>query len=475
MSAREGTPRVVIVGAGFGGLTAAQALRRDDVHVTVVDRTNHHLFQPLLYQVATAGLSATDIATPIRSVLAAQKNTSVLLADVTGVDLVARKVELEGGSLPYDFLILAAGAHTNYFGHPEWETYAPGLKSLDDALEIRHRVLLAFEQAEREPDPEAHKALLTFVVIGAGPTGVELAGALAELSRRVLARDFRSIDPRSTRVLLVEAGPKVLPTFADSLPEKAAAQLRELGVEVRTDARVSRIDERGISLGEEFIATSTMVWTAGVRTSPLAARLGVALHASGRVLVAEDLSIPGHPEAFVIGDMAYLVQEGVPLPGLSPVAMQQARAVARSIARTRSGRPREAFRYFDKGTMATIGRSRAGAQTKRLRMSGLVAWLAWLFVHIWYLIGFHNRFVVMFNWIWSYWTYKRGARVITGLKWRADTTPRAALAAPRDAGATDAQPRASAHHEHHDSRPHGTPPRDAADSVAPIGSATSRA
>jgi NADH dehydrogenase len=408
-------PHVVIVGAGFGGLTAAKALADAPVRVTVVDRTNHHLFQPLLYQVATAGLSPADIASPIRHVLRHQPNTSVLLDEVVDIDLANRTVLLrEESTLPYDYLILAAGAGNHYFGHDEWERYAPGLKSLDDAVEIRRRVLVAFEAAEREPSPEARCKLLTMVVIGAGPTGVEMAGALAELSRYVLAKDFRVIDPTQTRVVLIEGGPAVLASFDPSLQARARAQLEELGVEVRTGARVTNIDADGVVLGDERIASATVVWAAGVHAAPLAAKLGLPVDRGGRVRVESDCSLPGHREVFAIGDMVVFEQDGRPLPGVSPVAMQQARSVVKNIVREIQGSPRTPFRYFDKGTMATIGRSRAVAETRGLRLSGLMAWLAWLLVHIWYLIGFRNRFMVMFSWMWSYVTYGRGARLITG-------------------------------------------------------------
>jgi NADH dehydrogenase len=408
---------VVIVGGGFGGLTAARALRRAPVQVTLIDRTNHHLFQPLLYQVASAGLSPADIASPIRSILARQKNTRVLLAEAARIDLGAKKIVLTDGELAYDYVILAAGMKTNYFGHDDWEPYAPGLKNLEDAIEVRRRVLLAFERAERETSEARRKQLLTFVVIGGGATGVETAGAFSELSRFVLDKDFRAIRPAETRVVLVEAGDRVLPAFPDDLSASARKQLESLGVEVRTGAKVTAITDDGVELGSERIPASTVVWGAGVSVTPLAKTLGVPLDRQGRVIVAKDVSIPGHPEAFAIGDMAHFDQDGQPLPGLSPVAMQQARSVAKSIRATIAGEPRKPFRYVDKGTMATIGRSRAVAEAKGIHMSGLIAWLAWLFVHIWFLIGFRNRVIVMFEWFWSYVTYKRGARLITGQRW----------------------------------------------------------
>lgn len=411
-------PHVVVVGGGFGGLTAAQALRNAPIRVTLIDRSNHHLFQPLLYQVAMAGLSPAEIAMPIRAILRKQQNTHVLLSEVTSIDLTKRSLSLlddASSSLTYDFLILAAGARTSYFGHDGWAPHVLGLKDLDDALEIRRRVLVAFEAAERQKEEPRRRRLLTFAVIGGGPTGVELAGALAELSSRVLARDFRAIDPSSTKVLLLEAGPRILPSFAERSSHRAREQLEELGVDVRVGVPVTEIDAEGVRLGDEFIETATVIWAAGVCASPITASLGVELDRAGRVLVKEDCSIPGRPEAFVIGDAAALRDStGKLLPGISPVAMQEARFVAQTIVGELEGRPRGTFRYVDKGMMSTIGRSRAVAELGRLRMSGFPAWLAWLFVHIWYLIGFRNRLVVLFDWFWAYVTYKRGARLITG-------------------------------------------------------------
>ncbi len=418
--------RVVIVGGGFGGLITAKKLRKAPVDITLVDRANYHLFQPLLYQVAMAGLSPADIAVPIRSALHKNKNTHVLLDHVVSVDLAARKVHLlSGQALDYDNLVLAAGAGTNYFGHPEWSTFAPGLKDLDEAVEIRRRVLLAFEAAEREPDPEKRKALLRFVVIGGGPTGVELAGALAELARFVLARDFRTICPADAEVTLLEAAPRILLPFDERLSEKAVKQLNELGVTVRTNTMVTKIDEAGVHVklpdgSAELIPASTELWGAGVQGRPLAKTLGVELDRGGRVIVGDDNSIPGHPEVFVLGDMAHQKgADGKPLPGLAPVAMQQARNTAANLLRDIEGKPRKPFRYRDKGSMATIGRSRAVAQTKRLKFSGFPAWLAWIFVHLWFLVGFRNRFLVFYNWIYGYLTYRRGARLITGRRLRA--------------------------------------------------------
>jgi NADH dehydrogenase len=389
------------------------------VRLTVVDRENHHLFQPLLYQVATAGVSPADIAVPIRSVLKKQENTRVILGEVVRVDLTGKRVVLDdGGALAYDYLIVAVGAKTNYFGHDEWSRYAQGMKSLDDAVEVRRRVLLAFETAEREADPDARRRLLTFVVIGGGPTGVEVAGALVELGRFVLADDFRHIRNEKPRVVLIEGAKRLIPGgFDQSMADSALRQLEALGVEVKLGAPVTGIDEHGVALGDEKIEASTILWTAGVQAKRLGKTLGVPLDRAGRVLVKQDCSVPGHPEVFVIGDAASFIPEGEksPLPGVSPVAMQEARFVAGVIDDRLNGRaPPERFSYFDKGMMATIGRSRAVAQTGKLHLSGLVAWLAWLVVHIWYLIGFRNRIIVLINWAVSYVTYKRGARLITG-------------------------------------------------------------
>lgn len=412
----DGRPHVVIVGGGFGGLTLAQALEGAPVRMTLVDRTNHHTFQPLLYQVAMAGLSPAEIAQPIRSILSRQPNATVLMAEVTGIDWGSRSVQLaDGGVLEWDFLVVACGVRTSYFGHDDWAAQAPGLKSIEDAVELRERVLSAFELAEREEDPSVRDALMSFVVIGGGPTGVELAGALAELSKFVLDRDFRRIDPSKARVLLVEGGPRILPSFPEDLAESAASQLRELGVEVRTGARVTSIEPGFVRLGEETIPCSVALWAAGVRAAPMTSWFGAPLDALGRVKVEPDLRVPGQPRVFVIGDAARLDgPDGKPLPGVSPVAMQQARTVAKSIRRLIVGRDPLPFHYFDKGSMATIGRRRAIAQVQRMHMSGFLAWLAWLLVHIWYLIGFRNRLVVMITWAWSYFTYRRGARLIVG-------------------------------------------------------------
>ncbi len=407
--------RVVIVGAGFGGLSAARTLRNVPVQVTVVDRRNHHLFQPLLYQVATAALSPGDIAYPIRSILRGQRNAVVLLADAVAVDAASHEVVLTDGRIGYDFLVLATGARHSYFGHEEWETRAPGLKNLEDALEIRRRILLAFEKAEREPDAGRRKALLTFVLVGGGPTGAELAGAIGEISRHVLASDFRAIDPRDARILLIEAGPRILPTFPEELSAKAAAALEKLGVESRTGAAVTAIGEGFVEIGAERLEAGTILWTAGVAASRLARSLGVPLDRAGRVAIGPDLTIPGYPEVFVIGDLASLPDRaGKLLPGVAQVAIQQGRHAARNIEFARRGEPLQAFRYRDPGNLAVLGRAAAIADLGRVRLSGFPAWLFWCFVHILYLIGFRNRFIVLFEWAWAYLTWQRGARLITG-------------------------------------------------------------
>jgi NADH:ubiquinone reductase (H+-translocating) len=419
VSDRDGQPHVVIVGGGFGGLYAARALANRPVRVTLLDRRNHHLFQPLLYQVATAALNPSDIATPLRSILRRAPNVTVFLAEVVSVDLAGRRLVLDEGAMPYDALVLAAGAGHSYFGHDDWEPLAPSLKTLEDALEIRRRVLLAYEEAEREQDGAEQRALLTSVVIGGGPTGVELAGALAEISRETIARDFRLIDPTKARIVLLEGGPRVLAAFPDPLPARAAAALARIGVEVRTGATVTRVTADAVWLGGEQIRARTVLWAAGVAAAPLTRTLGVPLDRAGRVRVERDLSIPGHPEAFAIGDLcAFIAEDGRPLPGLAPVALQQGRAAARNVLHRLAGEPTEAFRYRDRGSMATIGRAAAVAVVGRLRLSGLPAWLAWLFVHIMFLIGFRNRFLVLFEWAWAYVSWQRGARLITG-PWRA--------------------------------------------------------
>jgi NADH dehydrogenase len=412
----QNTPRVLIVGAGFGGLYAARSLARQPVSVTVVDRRNHHVFQPLLYQVATAALSPGDIASPIRWILRRQQNVEVLMGEVDRVDLARREAHLTDGSeIPYDFAIVAAGATHAYFGHDDWQPYAPGLKTLEDALEIRRRVLLAFERAERDSNPERRAALLTFVVVGAGPTGVELAGALAEISRQSLARDFRHFDPGSARIILVEAGPSVLATFPETLRASAEEDLRRLGVDVRTRTAVTRVGPGIVQAGDQTIASETVLWAAGVAASPLGKSLGVPVDRAGRVLVNDDLSIPGHPEVFVIGDLASLNgADGRPLPGVAQVAIQMGKHAVDNVVRTIGGQPRTPFVYHDRGNMATIGRASAVADLGRIRLKGFVAWVAWIFVHILNLIGFRNRLVVMVQWAWAYLTFQRGVRLITG-------------------------------------------------------------
>ena len=406
------------MGGGFGGLYAARALAGRPVRVTLLDRRNHHLFQPLLYQVATAALNASDIATPLRSVLRHARNITVLLAEVERVDLAARRLVLDRGEIGYDVLILAAGAGHSYFGHEDWEVLAPSLKSLEDALEIRRRVLLAYESAEREPDGAEQQALLTFVVVGGGPTGVEMAGALAEISRQTIARDFRVIDPTRARIVLLEGGERVLASFPETLSRRAQDSLQRIGVEVRTRAIVTGITADAVWLGGEQIRARTVLWAAGVAAAPLARTLGVTLDRSGRVPVEPDLSIPGHPDAFAIGDMSlYRTQEGTVLPGLAPVAMQQGTHAADNALRRLDGRPTREFHYRDRGTMATIGRASAVAVVGGVQLSGLPAWLAWLLVHIMFLIGFRNRFLVLFEWAWAYLSWQRGARLITG-PWR---------------------------------------------------------
>jgi NADH dehydrogenase len=405
---------VVIVGGGFGGMYLAKALRRAPVRVTLLDRRNHHLFQPLLYQVATAGLNTAEIATPIRRIFRNYENVRVLLAEVQSVDMASKRLKTTNGDIDYDILVLATGASHSYFGHEEWAPLAPGLKSIEDAVEIRRRVLLAFEAAECSADPDEQKAWLTFVIVGGGPTGVELAGALAEIANHSVANDFRRIDPTTSRILLLEGLPRVLPTYPDLLSERARKQLQGLGVEVRTGAMVTGIDAGGVQIGEERIPAHTVLWAAGVAASPLGRTLGAPVDKAGRVKVEQDLTVPGHPEVYVIGDLASLVIDGKPVPGLAPAAMQEARHTAQNIMRSLRGEPRLPFRYHDKGTLATIGRAAGVADLGRLKMSGFWAWLAWLFVHVFFLIGFRNRFLVLFDWAWSYLTYERGARLITG-------------------------------------------------------------
>ncbi len=408
-------PRVVVVGGGFGGLTAAQNLARLPIQITVVDRKNHHTFQPLLYQVATAGLSPGEIAAPIRWILRGHSNIEVLLEEVRDFNLKERLVVTNEAVLPYDYLVIASGASHAYFGHPEWEPLAPGLKTIEDALEIRRRVLLAFELAERQAIAGVPDFPLNFVVVGAGPTGTELAGTLAEISRHVLASEFRAINPARTRILLLEGGPRVLTAYSEDLSRKAQQQLEHLGVEVRTSNIVTRIEPGVVWVGETRIPAQVILWAAGVAASPLGQKLGVPLDRAGRVIVQPDLSIPDHPEVFVIGDLASLQDEhGKMLPGVAPVAIQQGKWVARTIARDLEHQARRNFHYHDKGSLATIGRAAGVAQFPGFSLSGYFAWLAWLFVHIFFLIGFRNRVLVMIQWAWSYLTYERGARLITG-------------------------------------------------------------
>ncbi|MEO8521573.1 MAG: NAD(P)/FAD-dependent oxidoreductase [Acidobacteriota bacterium] len=408
-------PHVVIAGGGFAGLYAARALRRAPVQVTLLDRRNHHVFQPLLYQVAAAALSPADIASPIRWILRKQANVEVLLADVIGVDAGRKMVRLADGEIAYDYLILATGATHAYFGHDQWRAFAPGLKSLEDALDIRRRVLLAFEHAERVADAEERTTLLTFVVIGGGPTGVELAGALAEISRQSLSRDFRRIDPGSARVILLEAGPSLLTTFPESLRRKAQADLERLGVDVRTGSAVTAVTERQVVTSQGTIDAATILWAAGVAASPLGATLPAPTDRAGRVAVREDLSIPDHPDLFVVGDLAAITgADGRPLPGVAQVAIQSGRHAARNIRLAVAGQRLRPFHYRDLGNMATIGRASAIADFGWLRLSGWVAWMAWLFVHILNLIGFRNRLVVMVQWAWAYFSYQRAVRLITG-------------------------------------------------------------
>jgi NADH dehydrogenase len=410
-NANPHTPHVVIIGGGFGGLYAARTLDGAPVRVTLVDRRNYHLFQPLLYQVASAALNPSDIASPIRAILNRQRNTEVILGEATSIDVANKRVILADGELAYDYLVVATGATHSYFNHPEWERDAPGLKTIEDALEIRRRVLLAFEHAERESDPARQRAWLTFVVVGAGPTGVELAGALSEIARQTMLRDFRHIDPQSARVILVEGRDRVLPPYPPSLSAKAQRQLEHLGVEVLTRGTVTSLNDSEVCVGEMSIAAKTVLWAAGVQASPLAASLGVPLDRAGRVLVEPDLSIPGHPEVFVIGDLAAVKQkDGALVPGVAPAAIQEGVYIGKRIA----GKKHDPFRYRDKGSLATIGRAAAVADFGFFKLSGFLAWIAWLTIHIFFLIGFRNRFLVITQWAWAYLTYQRGARLITG-------------------------------------------------------------
>lgn len=408
-------PRVVVVGAGFGGLEATRKLAKLPVQVTLVDRRNHHTFQPLLYQVATAGISPGEIAAPIRWILRGRDNVEVLMDEVVGFDLQEKAVILPDLKIPYDYMVVAAGAQHSYFGHDEWEPLAPGLKTVEDALEIRRRVLLAFELAEKEAAAGQPQSMLNFVIVGGGPTGVELAGTLAEIAHQVLRNEFRSIDPKRTQILLLEGGPRILPTYAPDLSESAVRQLNRLGVQVRAPALVTKINPGAVWVGDERIPATVTLWAAGVAASSLGKKLGAPVDRAGRVFVNPDLAIPGHPEVFVVGDLATLKNEqGRPLPGVAPVALQEGRYVAKVIGRDLKNLPRKNFRYLDKGSLATIGRAAAVAEIRKLHISGYFAWLAWLFIHIFFLIGFRNRLIVLIQWAWSYFTYERGARLITG-------------------------------------------------------------
>jgi len=410
-------PRVVIVGAGFGGLWAAKALANAPVEVTIIDRENHHLFQPLLYQVATAALSPADVAAPIRGIVGAYRNITVMLGDVCGVDVAARAVLIAGGRrVPYDYLILATGARHAYFGHDDWEPFAPGLKRIEDATEIRRRILIAFERAENETDPDERRLLMNLLIVGGGPTGVELAGAIAELARRALAKDFRNIDPRDTRIILVEAGPWLLPSMPEDLSEEALQRLQRLGVEVRLGAAVTAVDASGVTIGTARLDARTVIWAAGVAASPAGQWIGAKCDRAGRIEVNPDLTVPDHPEIFAIGDTALMLDAaGRPLPGVAPVAKQQGRYVG-SLIKTRlhSAERIEPFSYRNYGNLATIGRKAAVIDFGWIRLRGFVAWLIWMVAHVYFLIGFRNRIIVALNWLWAYFTFQRGARLITG-------------------------------------------------------------
>ncbi|AFY00037.1 NAD(P)/FAD-dependent oxidoreductase [Bdellovibrio bacteriovorus] len=417
--------KVVIVGGGFAGLKAARAFgNKEDVSVTLIDRRNYHLFQPLLYQVATAGLSPAEISGPIRGILSKYKNVSVFLDNLESVDLKNKKIQVPDRTLDYDYLILACGAKHSYFAHPEWEENAPGLKTLEQATEIRRRLLMAFERAEKETDPEKQKQQLTFVIVGAGPTGVELAGTIGEISRHTLTKDFRHIDPSRTRVILIEAGPRILAAFHPDLSRKAAADLEDLGVQIWTNTRVTDVKSDSVVLGDEVIKAATILWAAGVQPSSINKTLGVPLDRAGRVIIEKDLSLKEHPEVFILGDQAcYLTDNGQALPGLASVAMQQGTHAANQILREIDGKPRLDFKYLDKGQMATIGRRKAIAQISNLKFSGFFAWILWLFIHVYYLIGFKNRVFVIWQWAYSYFTFKRGARLIVDKEWRSKPKP----------------------------------------------------
>jgi NADH:ubiquinone reductase (H+-translocating) len=425
--------KVVIVGGGFGGLSAAKKLNVSGVETTLIDRRNYHLFQPLLYQVATAGLSPAEIAVPIRAELKAQKNVQVILANVTDIHLQEKFVIAEEKQFPFDYLVLACGSKHSYFKHPEWEEYAPGLKTLEQATEIRRRILLAFELAETEKNASLQSAYLTFVIVGGGPTGVELAGAISEIGRHTLQKDFRHIDPRRTRVILIEAGPRVLSSFSENLSKKATADLTALGVQVWTNTRVTEVTSEGVAFEKDFVRAKTVLWAAGVEPSSLAKKLNSPLDKFGRVIVDKRLNIPGHDNVFVIGDMCALDQ----LPGLAPVAMQEGAFVARQILLSLRGFGKEEFHYVDKGQMATIGKSKALVQIGKIQFTGFFAWLVWLFIHIYYLIGFKNKFFVFLEWAWSYVTFRKGARLIIHKEWRSSATPTSTGSSP---GRSSAQP-----------------------------------
>ena len=440
---REDLPHVVILGGGFAGLYAARHLYKSPVRVTLVDRHNHHLFQPLLYQVATATLSPSEIAAPLRGILGPH-NVEVLLADVTAVDTAGKRVLLTDGELTYDYLIIATGATHSYFGNDQWARFAPGLKSIEDAVEIRRRILMAFELAEREPDPEVRRALLNFVIIGGGPTGVELAGSLAEISRHSLPGDFQNIDPREARIILIEGVKSVLPVYSEDLSLKARRTLEKLGVEIRTGARVTNIDETGVFIGEEHIAARTVLWAAGVAASPVARTLGVELDRAGRVLVTPELTVPAHDNIFVVGDLASVKgEDGNPVPGLAPAAMQMGKQAAQNIRHRLAGKAMVPFKYWDRGSYAVIGRGHAvGIAFRRFKQSGFLAWAAWLLIHITFLIGFRSRLAVLLNWAYSYLTFAKSARIITGPPPRLDA-PRARPELP-DGGAKAAELEAAA-------------------------------
>jgi NADH dehydrogenase len=416
--ARPARPRVVIIGGGFGGIAAARALRRANVDITLIDRTNHFIFQPLLYQVATAALAPSDITAPIRWILRRQRNTEVLLAEARDIDTERRIVRVDDDKreLPYDYLIVAPGARHHYFGRDDWEPYAPGLKAIEDASEIRRRFLLAYEKAEKTEDERERDEYLTFVIVGGGPTGVELSGAIPFIAKKALHSEFRRIDTRRTRVILVEAGPRILPSFPADLAEHAARDLADLGVEVRVNPMVTGVDAEGVTVGTEKIRARTAFWAAGNKASPLGKFLGAPLDNAGRVKVAEDLSVPGHPEIFAIGDLATLVSDGRTVPWVCPAANQEGAFAAKSIIRDTRHQPRKKFHYFNKGDLATIGRSRAIADFGRVRFTGRLAWWLWLFVHIMYLVGFRNRIVVFIEWAYSYFTYQAGVRLITDVE-----------------------------------------------------------